>query len=89
MSSLAGDDPTASQLMDVRRGGRTRRHLTRQLLAFGRKRFLSPRPVSLNRSSPPWESMFAAGGRRVHRLDRAPPPAWARPWPIPGRSSKC
>jgi PAS domain S-box-containing protein len=48
LSRLAPDDPNRENLIEVRRAGERAATLTRQLLAFGRKQLLSPRPVSLN-----------------------------------------
>jgi len=58
VSSMAGDDPNRESLLDVRRAGERAATLTRQLLAFGRKQFLSPRPVSLNRIVSSMETML-------------------------------
>jgi PAS domain S-box-containing protein len=58
VSSLAADDPNREILTDVRRAGERAATLTRQLLAFGRKQFLSPRPVSLNRIVSSMETML-------------------------------
>jgi len=58
LSRLAPDDPNRESLMDVRRAGDRAANLTRQLLAFGRKQFLSPRPVSLNQIVSSMETML-------------------------------
>jgi len=58
ISNLALDDPNREFLLDVRRAGERAATLTRQLLAFGRKQFLSPRPVSLNRIVSSMETML-------------------------------
>jgi PAS domain S-box-containing protein len=58
VSGLAPDDPNREILGDVRRAGERAATLTRQLLAFGRKQFLSPRPVSLNRIVSSMETML-------------------------------
>jgi PAS domain S-box-containing protein len=58
ISSMAEDDPNRQSLLDVRRAGERAATLTRQLLAFGRKQFLSPRPVSLNRIVSSMETML-------------------------------
>ena len=61
LSTLAPADPNRESLADVRRAGERAAALTRQLLAFGRKQRLSPKPVSLNVIVSSMESM-------LHRL---------------------
>jgi PAS domain S-box-containing protein len=58
VSGLTPDDPNRECLLDVRQAGERAAALTRQLLAFGRKQFLSPRPVSLNRIVTSMETML-------------------------------
>ncbi len=45
---LPADDPTRVELDEIRRAGERAADLTRQLLAFGRKQILEPRPISLH-----------------------------------------
>ena len=58
LSRLAPDDPGREGLVDARRAGERAATLTRQLLAFGRKQRLSPRPVSLNQIVSSMEPML-------------------------------
>jgi len=58
LSHLAPDDPNRESVIDVRRAGERAATLTRQLLAFGRKQFLSPSPVSLNQIVSSMETML-------------------------------
>jgi CheY-like chemotaxis protein len=58
LSNLAPDDPNRESAIEVRRAGERAATLTRQLLAFGRKQFLSPSPVSLNQIVSSMETML-------------------------------
>ena len=58
LASTGQDDPIRDKLLDVRRAGERAATLTRQLLAYGRKQFLLPRAVSLNRIVSSMETML-------------------------------
>ncbi len=48
LSSLNSDDPRRETMESIRQASEQSATLTRQLLAFGRKQIMSPKPVSLN-----------------------------------------
>jgi PAS domain S-box-containing protein len=58
LQRLPLDDPIRHSLMEVRRAGERAATLTRQLLAFGRRQFLSPSPVSMNQVVSSMETML-------------------------------
>jgi two-component system, cell cycle sensor histidine kinase and response regulator CckA len=48
LSQIPKDDPIREDVMEIQRSGDRAAKLTRQLLAFGRKQVLNPRPLDLN-----------------------------------------
>ena len=48
LKSVGGQDPTRSQVEQIRKAGERATALTQQLLAFSRKQMIQPKPINLN-----------------------------------------
>ena len=59
LGKLADSDPLRAPINEVRKAGERAAQLTQQLLAFGRKQVIRPRPVDLNSVVQECEKMFS------------------------------